>query len=188
MKCYTEGGVKWILVSVRVHIPLLTKKSLIIWLSLNIVLYYIGINGKYLKGISKYVHSLSINKAFMIVVYRDTRYVRKVMRLIRENSFNWRCGYTHLIFFKITSLSINAPLPAVLRRVVARLEVLNWVLFQSIRHGSLHVFNNPKMVPFQAGFEPGKQKEIGRDSPGLGRFIFFSPGQIQLERAPFWDC
>ena len=54
-----------------------------------------------------------------------TRYVRKVMRLIRENSFNWRYIYTHLIFFKITSLSINTPLPAVLPRIVARLEVLN---------------------------------------------------------------
>ena len=96
-----------------------------------------------------------------------TRYGRKVMRLIRENSFNWRYVYTHLIFFKITSLSINTRLPAVLPRVVARLEVLNWDLFQSIRHGSLHVFNTPKMVSFQAGFEPGKQKEIGRDSPDL---------------------
>ena len=92
-----------------------------------------------------------------------TRYVRKVMRLIRENSFNWRYVYTHLIFFKITSLSINTPLPAVLPRVVARLEVLNWDLLQNIRHCSLqHVFNTPKMVSFQAGFEPGKQKEIGR--------------------------
>ena len=95
----------------------------------------------------------------------STSFVRKVMRLIRENSFNWRYVYTHLIFFKITSLSINTPLPAVLPRVVARLEFLNWDLFQSIRHGSLHVFNSPKMVSFQAGFEPGKQKEIGRDSP-----------------------
>ena len=68
-----------------------------------------------------------------------TRYVRKVMRLIRENSFNWIYVYTHLIFFKITSLSIKTPLPAVLPRFVARLEVLNWDLFQSIRHGSLHV-------------------------------------------------
>ena len=51
------------------------------------------------------------------------------------------------------------------------------MLFQSIRHGSLHVFNSPKMVSFQAGFEPGKQKEIGRDSPDLGcgaRFLFVS--------------
>ena len=86
-----------------------------------------------------------------------------------NSSFNWRYVYTHLIFFKITSLSINTPLPAVLPRVVARLEVLNWDLFQSIRHGSLHVFNSPKMVSFQAGFETGKQKEIGRDSPDLGR-------------------
>ena len=57
-----------------------------------------------------------------------TRYVRKVMRLIRENSFNWRYVYTHLTFFKITSLSINTPMPAVLPHVVARLEVLNWGL------------------------------------------------------------
>ena len=64
-------------------------------------------------------------------------------------------------------MSINTPLPAVLPRVEARLEVLNWDLFQSIRHGSMNVFNSPKMVSFQAGFEPGKQKEIGRDSPGL---------------------
>ena len=63
--------------------------------------------------------------------FRLTRYVRKVMRLIRENSFNWRYVYTHLIFFKITSLSINTPLPAILPCVVARLEVLNWDLFQS---------------------------------------------------------
>ena len=85
------------------------------------------------------------------------------MRLTRENSFNWRYVYTHLIFFKITSLSINTPLPAVLPRVVARLEVLNWAVLQNIRHGSLqHVFNSPKMVSFQAGLEPGKQKEIGR--------------------------
>ena len=97
----------------------------------------------------------------------STRYVRKVMRLIRENSFNWRYVYTHLIFFKITSLSINTPLLVVLPRIVARLEVLNWDLFQSIRHGSLHVFNSPKMVSFQAGFEPGKQKEIRQDSPGV---------------------
>ena len=94
-----------------------------------------------------------------------TRYGWKVMRLIREYSFNWRYIYTNLIFFKITSLSINTPFPAVLPRVVARLEVLNWDLFQSIRHGRLHVFNSPKMVSFQAEFEPGKQKEIGRDSP-----------------------
>ena len=100
--------------------------------------------------------------------YCHTRYVRKVMRLIRENSFNWRYVYAHLIFFKITSLSINTPLPAVLPRVVARLEVVNWDHFQSIRHGSLHVFNSPKMASFQAGFEPGKQKEIGRGSPDLG--------------------
>ena len=66
----------------------------------------------------------------------------------------------------MTSLSINTPLPVVLPRVIACLEVLNWDLFQSIRHGSLHVFNSPKMVSFQAGFEPGKQKEIERDSPG----------------------
>ena len=84
------------------------------------------------------------------------------MRLIRGNSFNWRYVYTHLIFFKITSLSINTPLPAVLPRVVARLEVLKWDLLQNIRHDSLHVFNSPKMVSFQAGFEPGKPKEIGR--------------------------
>ena len=91
------------------------------------------------------------------------KYVRKVTRLIRENSFNWRYVYTHLIFFKITSLTINTPLPAVLPRVVARLEVLNRDLLQTIRHGSLqHVFNSPKMVSFQAGFEQGKQEEIGR--------------------------
>ena len=89
---------------------------------------------------------------------QHTRYVRKVMRLIRENLFNWRYVYTHLIFFKITSLSISTLLPAVLPRVIARLEVLNWELFQSIHHGSLQVFNSPKMVSFQAGFEPGKQK------------------------------
>ena len=91
------------------------------------------------------------------------------MRLIRENSFNWRYVYTHLISFKITSLRINTPFPAVLPGVVARLEVLNWDLFQSIRHGSLHVFNSPKMVSFQAGFEPGKQKP----RPGLSRPISF---------------
>ena len=72
------------------------------------------------------------------------------------------CLHTHLIFFIITSLSINTPLPAVLPRTIARLEVLNWDLFQSIHHGSLHVFNSPKMVSFQAGFELGKQKEIRR--------------------------
>ena len=70
-------------------------------------------------------------------------------------------GSTHLIFFKITSLSISTPFPVVLPRLVARLEVLNWDLFQSIRHGSLHVFNSTKMVSFQLGIEPGKQKEIG---------------------------
>jgi hypothetical protein len=90
-----------------------------------------------------------------------TRYVWKVMRLIPENSFNWRYVYTHLIFFKITSLSINTPLPVVLPRVVARLEVLNWDLFQSIRHSSLHIFNSPKMVSFQLDLSWGKQKEIG---------------------------
>ena len=82
------------------------------------------------------------------------------MRLIRENLFKWGYVYTHLIFFKRTSLSINTPLPAVLPHVVARLEVLNWDLLQIICHGSLHVFNSPKMVSFQAGFEPGKQEEI----------------------------
>ena len=86
------------------------------------------------------------------------------MRLIRENLFNWRYVYTHLIFFKITSLSINTPLPAVLPRVVARLEVFNWDLLQNIRHGSpQHFFDSPKMVSFQAVFEPGRQKEIGRE-------------------------
>ena len=90
-----------------------------------------------------------------------TRYVQKVMRLIGENSLNWRYVYTHLIFFKITSLSFNTSLPAVLPRVVARLEVLNWDLLQSIHYSSLHVFNSPKMMSFQAGFGPGKQKEIG---------------------------
>ena len=84
------------------------------------------------------------------------------MRLIQENSFNWRYVYTHLIFFKITSLSINTPLPAVLPHVVACLEVLNWDLLQSIRHSSLHVSNSPKMASFQAGFEQGKQKEKGQ--------------------------
>ena len=85
------------------------------------------------------------------------------MRLIRENSFDLRYVYTHLIFFKITSLSISTPLPAVLPRIVARLEVLNWDLLQNIRHGSLqHIFNSPKTVSFQAGLQPGKQKEIGR--------------------------
>ena len=57
---------------------------------------------------------------------------------------------------------MNTPLPEVLPRVVAGLEVLNWDPFQSIRQSSLHVFNSPKMVSFQPGFEPGKQKEIGR--------------------------
>jgi hypothetical protein len=62
----------------------------------------------------------------------------------------------------MTSLSINTPLPALLPHVVACLEVLNWNLFQSIRQGILHVFNSLKMASFQAGFEPGKQKDIGR--------------------------
>jgi len=67
-------------------------------------------------------------------------------------------------------LSINTPLPAVLPHVVACLEVLNWDLFQSIHHGSLHVFNSLKMMSFQAGFELGKQKEIGRGQVwALGR-------------------
>ena len=111
---------------------------------------------KFCTRVAKSLYFCSVNRTCL---YSYTRYVRKVMRLSRENSFNWRYVYTHLIFFKITSLSINTPLPPVLSRVVARLEVLNWDLFQSIRHGSLHVFNSPKMVSFQAGFEPGKQKE-----------------------------
>jgi len=41
---------------------------------------------------------------------------------------------------------------------------------QSIRHSSLHIFNSPKIVSFQAGFETGKQKEIGRGQVwALGR-------------------
>lgn len=53
----------------------------------------------------------------------NTRFVWKVMRLIGEHLFNWRYVYTHVIFFKITFLSMNTPLPPVLPRVVARLEV-----------------------------------------------------------------
>ena len=141
--------------------------------------------------------SLSLSLSYWFD-HPNTRHVRKVVRLIRENSFNWRCVYTHLIFFKITSLSINKPLPAVLPSVVARLEVLNWDVLQSVRHGSLqHVFNSPKIVFFQAGFEPGKQKEIGWGQRCLNlltaqtwppRFLFVSPAQIQLERTQFWDC
>ena len=119
------------------------------------------------------------------------------MRLIRENLFNWRYVYTHLIFFKITSLSINTPLPAVLPRVVARLEVLNWDLLQSIRHGSVHVFNSPKMVSFKLDWSRGNKKKSGRGNaaptslqprPGPTRFLLVSPAPIQLERTPFWDC
>ena len=96
-------------------------------------------------------------------MYVYTKCVRKVTRLIRENPFNSRSVYTHLILFKLTPLNISSPLPAVLPRVAARLEVLNWDLLQTVRHGSLqHVFNSPKMVSFQVGFEPGKQEEIGR--------------------------
>ena len=127
-----------------------------------------------------------------------TRFVRKAMRLIRENSSNWRYVHTRLIFFKITTLSINTPLPAVLPRVVARLAVLNWYLLQTIRQGSLqHVFSSPKMVSFQAGFEPGKQKEIRRGQrcpnhptaqtwPRPTSFCF--PGSNPARKTPFWDC
>ena len=112
-------------------------------------------------------HPCSYNPPFLfptiIPPLRCTRCVRKVTRLIRKNSFNWRYVYTHLLFFKITPLSISTLFPAVLPRVVARLQVLNWDLLQNIRHGSLQQdFNIPKMVSFQDGFEPGKQKEIGR--------------------------
>jgi len=106
-------------------------------------------------------------QAIKKTLFMYTRCVWKVMRLIRENSFNWRYVYTHLIFFKMTPLSINTPLPAVLPHVVAGLEVFNWDPFQSIRHSSLHVFNSPKMVSFQAEFEPGKQKKSGGARSGL---------------------
>ena len=140
---------------------------------------------------------ISLHSINVLLFVAHTRYVRKVMRLTREKSFNWRYVYTHLIFFKITSLSINTPLTAVLPRVVARLEVLNWDFLLNIRHGSLHVFNSPKMVSFQAGFEPGKQKKSGGGNAaptslqprhGPARFVFVSPAQIQLERTPFLDC
>ena len=92
-----------------------------------------------------------------------TRYVRKVMRLIRENSFNWRYVYTHLIFFKITSLSIVTvtPLPAVLPRVVARLEILNWDFFHSIRHAACTFITVPKWCPFKLDLSRGNKKKSG---------------------------
>jgi hypothetical protein len=91
--------------------------------------------------------------------------VQKVMRL--EKICLTEDMFIHTYILQNNILEHQFTVARGFARVVARLEVSNGDLFQSIRHGSLHIFNSPKIVSFQAAFESGKQKEIGRARSGL---------------------
>ena len=58
--------------------------------------------------------------------------------------------------FKIGSLLSNTAIPALLPLFIAVLKVFTWYVVQSPRRSCLDVFNGPKMMSFEVGFELGE--------------------------------
>jgi len=84
-----------------------------------------------------------------------TTFVPKVMRMI----FKKFClTYMQLQFipFKIVSLWSKTAIPALLPLFIAEEEVFTGDVVQSPRRSCLDVFNCPKMITFELGFELGE--------------------------------
>ena len=83
-----------------------------------------------------------------------TRSVSKVMRMIF--SIYWTYMQLQFIPFKVGSLQSNATIPAFLSLFRAVEEVFTWDVVQSLRRSCLNVFNCPKIMSFEVGFELGE--------------------------------
>ena len=77
-----------------------------------------------------------------------------------ENDFFKKIYWTYMqlqfIPFKVGSLWSNTTIPALLPLFIAVVEVFTWDVVQSPHRSCLDVFNCPKMMSFDVGFELGE--------------------------------